>query len=169
MSFLELVTNRYSVRKYDARPVPDEALARILEAARLAPSACNNQPWRFFVVTNAETRAALFPHERQAWISAAPVVLVACSYPEKAWTRAYDGKMHADVDLAIAMEHIVLAATEEGLGTCWICAFDPTVFRQVLNLPPDMEPVAATPIGFSLDPPRPKNRKSLEEIVTYLP
>ncbi|HOF88967.1 MAG TPA: nitroreductase family protein [Armatimonadota bacterium] len=169
MSFLELVTNRYSVRKYDCRPVPAEVLARILEAARLAPSACNTQPWRFFVVTNAAARAALFPHERQAWISAAPVVLVACSYPAHAWKRAYDGKNHADVDLAIAMEHLVLAATEAGLGTCWICAFDPAVFRQVLTLPPDMEPVAATPLGYSLDTPRPKHRKPLAEIVTYLP
>jgi nitroreductase len=168
MHFIELITARYSVRKYAGTPVPAEALARVLEAARLAPSAANYQPWHFFVVTNAATRLALFPNERQAWISAAPVVLVACSYPEKAWTRSYDGKNHADVDLAIAMEHMVLAATAEGLGTCWICAFDPAIVRQALNLPPDMEPVAATPLGYSLDTPRPKNRKALEEIVTYL-
>lgn len=168
MHFYELINARYSVRAYADRPVPREALLRILEAARVAPSACNKQPWHFFLVTDPATRAALFPNERQSWISAAPAVLVACSYPDRAWQRAYDGKNHADIDLAIAMEHIVLAATEEGLGTCWICAFDPQVFREVLRLPAEMEPVAATPLGYGASEPRPRDRKPLDEIVTIL-
>lgn len=168
MTIYELINARYSVRKYDDKPVPGAVIERILEAARLAPSAANYQPWHFFVVTNEATRKALFPNERQAWISGAPVVLVACSYPGAGWKRSYDGKNHADIDIAIAMEHVMLAATAEGLGTCWICAFDPAVARQVLNLPPDMEPVAITPLGYSLDTLRPKNRKALGEIVTFI-
>ncbi|MDH7570465.1 MAG: nitroreductase family protein [Armatimonadota bacterium] len=167
MEFYETVNARYSVRRYSAQPVSDEVVGRVLEAARLAPSACNYQPWHFFVVRDAETRRRLFPNPHQAWVAEAPVVLVACSVPERAWVRRYDGKNHADVDVAIAMEHIVLAATAEGLGTCWICAFDPKLFREVLELPAEMEPVAATPLGYAAVAPGERSRKPLEEIVTW--
>jgi nitroreductase len=167
MEFYELIAKRLSVRDYAPDPIPDATITRILEAARIAPSACNNQPWHFFVVRDGEMRRRLFPDERQAWVAAAPVVLVACSTPARAWVRRYDGKNHADVDLGIAMEHIVLAATEEGLGTCWVCSFDPAVFRTVLELPEDMEPVAVTPLGLPRVAPVPRSRKPLTEIVTW--
>jgi nitroreductase len=168
MNFYELINTRYSVRKYTDQPVPDAAIMRILEAGRLAPSAANYQPWHFFVVRDPAVRKALFPNERQAWVTEAPVILIACSSPGKAWVRAYDQKNHADVDLAITMDHMILAATEEGLGTCWICAFDPAVFRSVLKLPAEMQPVAATPLGVAADTPRPRNRKPLDELVTII-
>ncbi|HEY3418576.1 MAG TPA: nitroreductase family protein [Armatimonadota bacterium] len=167
MSFYDLINARCSRRKYAQTPVPDEKIQRILGAARLAPSACNRQPWHFFVVRDAALRRRLFPQERQGWIAEAPVVLVACSYPEQAWVRGADGKNHADVDLAIAMEHIILAATEEGLGSCWICAFDPETVRRALELPAEMEPVAITPLGYADGEPIQRNRKALEEIVSW--
>ncbi|MHB9024370.1 MAG: nitroreductase family protein [Armatimonadota bacterium] len=167
MNFYDLVNARYSIRDYAETPVPEETIRRILEAARLAPSACNRQPWHFFVVQDAAVRRRLFPADRQGWVADAPVVLVACSYPAQAWVRGADGKNHADIDLAIAMEHIVLSATEEGLGSCWICAFDPDIVRQALELPAGMEPVAITPLGYPAGGHGPRNRKSLDEIVTW--
>jgi nitroreductase len=168
MNFYELINTRYSVRKYTDQPVPEAAVVRILEAARLAPSAANYQPWHFFVVRDPAVRKALFPNERQAWITEAPVVLVACGTPGKAWVRAYDQKNHLDIDLAIAMDHMVLAATEEGFGTCWICAFDPAVFRSVLKLPAGMEPIAAPPRGGAADTPPPPNPKPHHRLVTVI-
>ncbi len=167
MNLYDTIFARRSIRGYSDEPVPADALMRILEAARIAPSACNNQPWHFFVVRDAETRRRLFPNNHQAWAAAAPVVLVACSLPGQAWVRKWDNKNHADVDLAIAMEHVVLAATEEGLGSCWICAFDPAVIRTVLALPTEMEPVAITPLGYGTATAGPTHRKSLEEIVSW--
>ncbi|HEX2948955.1 MAG TPA: nitroreductase family protein [Armatimonadota bacterium] len=167
MEFNEVIDRRYSVREYHDDPVPEEVITRILEVARNAPSACNIQPWHFFVVRDGETRRKLFPADAQAWIAAAPVIIVACSYPNQAWVRKYDGKNHADVDMGIVMEHLVLAATNEGLGTCWVCSFDPARARDVLQLPADMEPVAITPLGFAKSAPRPRSRKPLEELVTW--
>ena len=167
MNFQELIRARHSVRDYQPTPVPEEALVRVLEAAQLAPSAANYQPWHFFVVRDEALRQRLFNHERQTWISAAPVVIVACSYPQKAWVRSMDGKSHADVDSAIAMDHLVLAATEEGLGSCWICAFNPQVVREALQLPAELEPVAITPLGYPATTPGATPRKPLDEIITW--
>lgn len=166
MNFYELIASRFSVREYLDEPVAEDTVLHIVEAARLAPSACNNQPWHFYVVRDPEMRRQLF--ERQPWAVTAPVAIVVCSIPETAWVRKFDEKNHADVDLGIAMEHIVLAATEEGLGSCWICAFDPARAREILRLPAGMEPVAMTPIGSNAAAMRPKQRKSLDDLVTWL-
>jgi len=168
MSFYDVIEARHSVRKYTDQPVPEDALQRILEAARLAPSACNRQPWHFYVITDKAIREALFTPEKQGWAAEAPVTIVACSRPAEAWVRWADNKNHADIDMAITFEHIVLAATEEGLGTCWICAFDPEHFRKVLKLPEGMEPVAVTPLGYAAGDPGARPRKALAEIVTRL-
>jgi len=162
MSVYDVISARLSVRAYTQQPVEDAALQRILEAVRLSPSACNRQPWHFYVIRDEATRQAL--HQ---WAGTAPVVIVACSLPEQAWVRGADDKNHADIDLAIAFEHLVLAATQEGLGTCWICAFDPQHVRDVLNLPPEMEPVALTPLGYAQSPSAPRPRKELDEIVSW--
>lgn len=167
MEFYHVIDARYSVRSYREDPVPEPALERILEAARLAPSACNIQPWHFYVVRDAALRRELFPPGRQTWAAAAPVVLVACADPGAAWVRSFDGKNHADIDLGIVMEHIVLAAAAEGLGACWICAFDPALFRRALQLPPHLDPVAATPLGFAACAPPARARKPLQEIVSW--
>ena len=167
MDFSEIITKRVSVRNYTGQPVPEEALARVLEAARRAPSACNRQPWQLYVIRDEALRLQLFTPEKQEWAGKAPVTIVVCSRPGDAWVRWADHKNHADVDAAIIMEHIVLAATAEGLGTCWICAFDPAHFRKVLDLPDGLEPVAATPLGYAAAPEGPRPRKSLDEIVTW--
>ena len=167
MNLYDAIDARFSARAYKPEPVHEGVLRRIVDAARHAPSACNRQPWHFIIVRDADIRAKLFPDDRQAWVANAPVILVACSRPADAWVRTYDQKNHADIDLAIAMEHIMLAATAEGLGSCWICAFNPELARTVLELPDDLVPVAITPLGHASAPFRPHERKSLDEIVTW--
>jgi nitroreductase len=167
MNFYELVHARYSVRKYRDQPVPEDVLSRILEAARLAPSAANHQPLHFFVVRDAAVKQAMFPDTRHAWIVATPVIIAVCTLPAQAWVRGADGKNHADIDAAIAMDHIIMAATAEGLGTCWICAFDPGAVRKALDLPDGMEPVVLTPLGYAASRPGERKRKELSEIVSW--
>jgi len=167
MEFYEVVKIRRSVRKYKATPVEQEKLDRILEAARSAPSAANIQPCRFFVLLNADLRHQLKAAYAPDWFHTAPVILVGCVDTTQAWRRS-DGKSYADVDLAIAMEHVILAATAEGLGTCWIGAFKPEPVRQLLELPPGLEPIAMTPIGYPDEQPAPKRRKPLSEIVKFI-
>ncbi len=168
MEFYDVIRERLSVRAYTDQAVPDATLARILEAARLAPSACNRQPWHLYVVRDEAVRQALFGPEKQDWAARAPLAIVACSRPADAWVRWADQKNHADIDLAILFEHIVLAATAEGLGTCWICAFDPKNVRAALRLPVELEPVAMTPLGYAAKPSQPNSRKPLDQIVTRL-
>ena len=95
-----------------------------------------------------------------------PLVICACGLVEKGWKRR-DGKSYVDVDVAIAMDHVILAATNEGLGTCWVGAFDPDAAREVLGLPGGVEPIAFTPLGYAADEPRPIKRKPLDELVRY--
>ena len=121
MNFLDLVKARYSSRKYEARPVEAEKLDYIMECVRLAPSAVNLQPWRFRIVTDQETIAQLQTCYKRDWLSTAPCIIIACANHEESWHRRADNKDHADIDIAIAVEHICLAATEQGLATCWVC------------------------------------------------
>lgn len=166
MEFYEVVRRRRSVRAYRPDPVEEEKLERVLEAARLAPSAANRQPWHFLVVRDAALRARLLEAYSQEWFAAAPAIICACARPSEAWRRG-DDKSYADVDVAIAMEHLVLAAAAEGLGTCWIGAFKPDVLREVLALPAELEPVALTPLGYPDQEPHATPRKPLDEIVEY--
>ncbi len=165
MNFLDLVKARYSVRQYEARPVEAEKLDYIMECVRLAPSAVNFQPWRFRIVTEPEALAKLQECYRGTWMSTAPCILVACSNHEEAWHRRIDGKDHADIDIAIAVEHICLAATEQGLGTCWVCNFDAAQCHEALGLPENLEVAALIPIGYAADEPTEKKRKSMDEIL----
>jgi len=167
MDFAQVIKTRHSIRQYRPDPVPEDALFRVLEAARLAPSACNKQPWLFYVVREESLRCRLFPAAGRAWVAVAPVLLIACSQPSDAWVRSWDQKNHSDIDLAITMEHVMLAATNEGLGTCWICAFNPQTIREVLTLPAALDPVAITPLGYSVETPAATPRKTLEEIVVW--
>jgi nitroreductase len=165
MTFLELAAKRVSVRGYDSSAVSDEDLNKVLEAGRMAPSAANRQPYHFIVVRD-EKRQALGEMRRNEWFSRAPIVIVVCVEPDKAWSRV-DGKNYADVDGAIAMDHMTLCAVDLGLGTCWIGAFDPEKVKSVLNLPPGIEPLAMTPLGKPIDRGSPKKRKSIEDLVHY--
>lgn len=168
MEFSELIRQRYSVRAYKPDPVPEALLTQVLEAARLAPTACNKQPFRVIVLHTAGHEAELRRIYPSEWFARAPIVLCVCTVRAEAWRRAmYDGKSHADVDATIAMDHMILAAANLGLGTCWIAAFDPAAARAVLGLPPEVEPVLFTPLGYPADAPRPKERRPLSELVRY--
>ncbi|MGB9723932.1 MAG: nitroreductase family protein [Chloroflexia bacterium] len=166
MDLFEVISGRYSVRAYRSDPVEEEKLLRILEAARLAPTAANRQAFQILVISTAGREKELGRIYGAAWFTQAPLVLGVCTLPKQAWTRK-DGKNYADVDAAIVMDHIVLAATALGLGTCWVAAFDPVAAREVLGLPPEVEPVVFTPLGYPADFPRPKKRKELAELVRY--
>lgn len=168
MDFRDLVAARYSVRAYRPDPVPDALLREVLEAARLAPSACNRQPFRVVVLTTGGREADLLRVYPKPWFVAAPLVLAVCAVPDEAWTRSRsDGWSAAETDATIATDHLLLAAADRGLGTCWVAAFDPVAAREVLGLPDDVVPVAFTPLGWPADAPGPKERKSLEELVRY--
>ena len=167
MNIYEIIKKRQSIRSYKPEPVEEEKLNRILEAARLAPSAANRQPICFVVIKDEKTKQELKKAYGEKWFYTAPVIICACSIPEKAWKRS-DGKNYADIDAAIAMDHLILAATEEGLATCWIAAFKVPIIKSILNLSPGMEPVAITPVGYPLDVPEPTYRKPLEDITKII-
>ncbi len=166
MEFSDLIEKRYSVRAYKPDPVEDEVLNQVLEAARLAPTAANRQPFQLIVIPTAGREAELNRIYRKDWFVQAPLVIGICGIPAQGWVRM-DGKNYTDVDVAIAMDHLILAATDAGLGTCWVGAFDPTAAREVLNLPDGVEPIAFTPLGYPADQPRTKKRKALSELARY--
>lgn len=165
----DIFLERYSCRNFDKKPVENDKLLRVLEAARLAPSACNRQPWTFLVVNTAEGLEPIYQAYPREWIKSAPACIIAFGHHNEAWHRPHDGKDHTDIDLAIAIEHICLAATIEGLGTCWVCNFDPQIVQDAFKPAEGVEPIAIIPIGF----PHPdttlpaKVRKPLEEVVKW--
>lgn len=164
-SFLELVTRRYSVRKYVPRAVETSKIDYLLECARLAPSAVNRQPWRFIVVRQAASREALHQCYAREWFKEAPLYIVLCADEHQSWKRSFDGCDHGDIDVAIAAEHICLAAAEQGLGSCWVCNFDPEACRRALQLPDEVHPVVIIPVGYAADSPTEKQRRPLHELV----
>jgi len=166
MDFSNLSRQRYSVRAYKSDPVDENKLQQVLEAARLAPTAANRQPFQLIVIHTAGRQDELKRLYHREWFSQAPIVIGICALPGPAWVRR-DGKNYADVDATIAMDHLILAATDLGLGTCWVAAFDPAAAREILRLPHDVEPVAFTPLGYPSDQPKPKQRKPLAELVRY--
>ncbi len=167
MDFFELIQHRYSVRAYKSDPVEEEKLLQILEAARLAPTAANRQPFRVIVIHTAGRAEELARIYKAQWFTDAPLVLAVCGISADAWMRRWDNRCYVDVDVAIVMDHITLAATALGLGTCWIGAFDPAAAREGLDLPGGVEPILFTPLGYAADEPRPKTRKALDELVKY--
>lgn len=166
MDVFKAIQTRRSIRGYKSTPIPEEKLRKVLEAARLAPSANNSQDWKFVVVRDpqkikelAETKGS------RSFIEEAPVIIVAVALkPEKLLS---SDNLAYTIDLAIAVDHMTLVAVEEGLGTCWIGAFSQEKVREVLNIPESCKVVALLPLGFPSDPGRPKSRKDLKEIVSY--
>jgi nitroreductase len=167
MDFLDLVQQRYSVRAYRPAPVEDDKLAQVLEAARLAPTAANRQPFQLIVAHVKGREAELQRVYARRWFIQAPLVICACGIHDQAWERDADGINYTAVDVGIVMDHLILAATSLGLGTCWIAAFNPIAARQVFGLPEGVEPVALTPLGYPADQPIPKARKPLADLVRY--
>lgn len=170
MDFYEVVRTRRSIRSYKPDPIPDDVLTRVLDAARIAPSGSNRQPWRFIVVKNEALKRKLVPAcGNQGFIAEAPVVVVACGL-DIGWNRGgYMGSMSMLVDVSIAFTHLILAARAEGLGTCWIGSFDNRRVKEVLGIPEEYNVVAITPLGY---PAReefrePGPRKPLSEIVSF--
>ncbi|MBN1485047.1 MAG: nitroreductase family protein [Chloroflexia bacterium] len=166
MEFNELVTARYSVRAYKPDPVEPEKLQQVLEAARMAPTAANRQPFRLIVIRTAGREKELGRIYQSKWFVQPPLVIGICGLPAEGWVRS-DGKNYTEVDAAIVMDHLVLAAANLGLGTCWIGAFDPDAAREVLGLPEEAEAIAFTPLGYPADQTRSKMRKPLESLVYY--
>ena len=164
MDFLELVKNRYSCRAYKALDVEKKKLDYILECVRYAPSAVNKQPWRFLIVSSNEAKAKLQQCYNRDWFKTAPMYIIASVLHDEEWVRA-DGKHHGDIDIAIAVEHLCLAATEQGLATCWVCNFDAAMCKESFALPENEEPAVIIPLGYADDQPKEKNPKTIEEIV----
>jgi nitroreductase len=165
MDTLEAVKTRRSIRSYLDKPVEEEKLLRVLEAGRLSPSAANRQPWDFVVVQDPTAKACLSGAYERTWFSKAPAIIVVCATPATAWRRR-DGEEFWKIDAAIAMQSMVLAATAEGLGTCWIGAFDEEKAKEALGLPEDVHVVAMTPLGYAAElPGQATSRKGLSEIL----
>ncbi len=167
MEIYEAIETRQSVRAYLDKPVPDRTLNRILSAARLAPSANNRQEWRFIVVRDPAARQTLAGLAGdQAFVGQAPVVLVCCGIDSGKVMHC--GQPAYPIDVAIAIDHITLAAAAEGLGTCWIGHFDEAPIKRLLGVPPEVRVVELLPLGYPADPaPRAKRRLPLEAIVMY--
>ena len=165
MDFLELVKSRYACRAYEPRLIEPDKLLRVLEAVRLAPSGSNRQPWKFIVVHDPEVKRRLVHAcANQRFVATAPVVVAGCGLmPDRMMSCGVPGD---PVDVAIALEHLSLAATAEGLATCWIGAFSKDEVRDVLGVPPTVKVIELMAIGYPADRPRAKTRKSLSEITS---
>lgn len=167
MDFLSLAKRRYACRKYTARKVEREKLEQILEAGRVAPTGCNNQPQRLVVVESEEGLARLTRCTRDF---GAPLAIIVCADTTAVWTRKYDGKQIGDIDTSIVTDHMMLAATALGLDTLWICMFKPEAVREEFGLPPHIEPVNILLVGYGDGEPASPDRhdhmrKPIEETV----
>ena len=184
MDFIELVKKRRSIRKYKSDPVPEEKLNYVLEAARIAPSWSNRQCWKYIVVTDEALRQKILMRseapsvevgtsfvnfERKQrrprdWIAEAPIIIVGCADPTQSGNK--EEKPYYLLDMGISMEHLILAAAEQGLGTCWIgLLFNESIVKEALGIPEDIHVVALTPLGYPDEMTELKSRKTLEEIM----
>lgn len=166
MELLDLMKNRYSVREYKSDEVEQKKLNLVLEAARLAPTAVNKQPFQLIVIKTRGREEELNRIYPAKWFVQAPIIICACTLPDEGWTRR-DGKNYSEVDTTIAMDHLILAATSLGLGTCWIAAFNKQAAHEILGIPNNVLPLLFTPLGYPEVEPGAKSRKSLEELVRY--
>ncbi len=169
MDFMELAKRRCSVRAYEDRKVEPEKLERILEAARIAPTAKNLQPVKLLAVQSGE---GLEKVGKAANIYGAPLAIIVCADHQRAWTRPFDGKRSTDIDASILTDHMMLEATELGLGSVWICFFKPDVLREEFSLPEHLEPVNILAVGYASGAPaspdrHDKARVPMDELVSY--
>lgn len=168
MEFSQLIKQRYSVRKYKDIPVEHDKLLAVLEAARLAPSAVNKQPWHFVVFQLPEDRREVTDTYHREWIKKAPVIILICADHSQSWKRGSDEKDFADVDVAIAVDHMTLQAADLGLGTCWVCNFDAKRCAEICRMPLHIEPLVMLPLGYPEEEEVPeKKRKTPEEVIHW--
>jgi nitroreductase len=172
MEFNEVITRRESIRNYDpGRYVEMDVLKRILDAGRIAPSAANRQPWQFWLISSPEMLAKVRKAYTRSWFQDAPHVLAVVGRVSDAWMRQADGYCSVETDLTIAMDHMILAAENEGVGTCWIAAFDNQILRNALGLGENERIFAITPLGYQkagFIKKGNKQRKSFEEVVRFV-
>lgn len=169
MDFIEIAKKRYSVRSYQDKKVEEEKLQKILEAAHVAPTAANLQPVRLIAVQSKE---GLEKIGKGANLYGAPLAIIVCADHSKAWVRPFDKKQTGDIDASILTDHMMLQATELGLGSVWICYFEPDVIRSEFGLPDELEPVNILAVGYSVekaaDPERhSQTRIPMEQLVSY--
>ncbi|AZR72285.1 nitroreductase [Anoxybacter fermentans] len=168
MDFYQLIKTRRSVRKYESRPVEEEKLMRILNAARLAPSGKNAQAWKFIVVKDQELKEKIVKAAKgQKFLAEADCIIVCCVNEEEVYQGHGNYMTSFAVDGAIAMDHLILAAHYEGLGTCWIGAFFEDQIKEILNIPDPYRVVAMTPLGYPAGEQKDRGRKPLEEIIAF--
>jgi len=167
LSTFETIQKRRSIRKYKAKQVENEKVEKILEAARLGPSAANKQPCHFIVVTDEKAKETLRTAYNADWFLQAPVIIVGCVDAKQSWHKMQGGE-YWKVDLAIAMQNMILTATELDLGTCWIAAFKEKAAKKALNIPKDIRVVAMTPLGYPDEEKGPiTDRKPLSKMAHY--
>jgi len=164
MEFMDVIRKRRSIRKFKPDPVPEEEIKYILEAARLAPSWVNTQCWHFIVVTDPEVKSKI-GEAGFRWTARGPAMIVACADPAQSGYR--EDQPYYLVDIAIAMEHLILAAVDRGLGTCWVVGFRENQVKEILGVPENIRIVALTPLGYPAEEPSARSRKSLEQICSY--
>lgn len=170
MDVYQSIKARASIRSYKADPIPDDKLKRILEAVRLAPSACNIQPWKFIVISDHKIKKSLIPAcNNQSFIAEAPLIICACALEKQAYGRMGGNLNSYPIDLAIAMDHLTLMAVEEGLATCWIGSFKEQEVKNILGVPEEVRVVALTPLGYPNMEPSDRHllRKDISEIICY--
>lgn len=153
MSFLELAQERYSVRKFNSKPVEEEKIKYILETGRAAPTACNGQPQRILVIKGAAALEKLKTCTCSHFD--APLALLVCFDKESAWVREYDGKNSGEIDAAIVTTHLMMAAADTGIGSTWVMHFDPEKIRRAYNIPMAFVPVAILPMGYAAEDAEP--------------
>ncbi len=168
MSILKVMWDRRSIRRYKKDPIPEDVLLRILEAARIAPSGSNLQPWKFIIVRDNALKEKLAQASAgQLFMAEAPVIIVGCGFPDNCYAHMGRYMKSWPVDVTIALEHLILQAQEEGLGTCWIGSFEEEEVKSILNIPEDVRVLALTPLGYPAKTPSFRGRKGLEEIISY--
>lgn len=168
MEFSEVISKRYSVRGYLDKEVEKEKLEYVLKAATIAPTGVNYQPFKVFVIDTKKNKDALSEIYSAPWFVEAPYVICVVAKKDEAWVRKWDGKNISDIDATIVMDHIILAATDVGLGTCYIGAFKANNASEFLELSDSEEAVLFTPLGYGNAEPRETPRKKLDEFVTYI-
>ncbi len=168
MDLMEAIKTRRSIRKYKETPVPENLLKEVLNAARLAPSADNAQPWKIIVLRDVQAKQRVTQAcNGQKFLVQAPVVLVLCGIPEEAFPTVGGYMSSHVIDATIALDHLTLAARALGLGTCWVAMFKEDRVREILGIPEDVRVVAVSPLGFPDETPERTPRKNLEELISY--